>query len=386
MSSNKYDKNWKTIGHVSDDGKTVHDENWNVIGHVSDDGKTIHDKNWSVTGHLSDDRKTLYDKEWNTVGHVSDDGKTIYDKNWSVTERSDRPSRIAYTPSSSSSYRSSSGEGNWVVWLIGALIVLAIIYLIFVVVVPFIILNISIIALVGSFIVAKKRRILQWSSLIGFVYLFFDIQAHWLSHHLVKNIEVSNRVIDYVFYGNTIAGLTAAFLVLRDWLRTNYSLTNSSNNTKLDRIVSRSTRRDVYVAGGLIVIAAGLILLHNSSTRGGNSLSSLFSTTRIEKNLQTPVQLSPADGTVFNHYPRKTTLTWRQVTGDVKYSVEIDVHTNLGWQSENGRRGMIVPEISGTSYTFEFVGAQPGRWRVWAIDTHGGQSEFSSWWSFRYTK
>lgn len=196
MASTKYDKNWRTIGHVSDDGKTLYDENWNVIGRVSDDGKTVHDKNWSVTGYLSDDRKTLYDKDWNTVGHVSEDRKTIYDKNWNVAERSNKPIRATYTAQSTPSYRTSSGEGNWVVWLIGALIVLAIVYLIFVVVVPFVILNSSILALIGSYIVVNKRRVLQWSAVIGLLYLFVDIQVRWLSHHLVKNIEVSQQVID----------------------------------------------------------------------------------------------------------------------------------------------------------------------------------------------
>ena len=36
------------------------------------------------------------------------------------------------------------------------------------------------------------------------------------------------------------------------------------------------------------------------------------------------------------------------------------------------------------SYTFDFVGAQPGRWRVWAVDVNGQKGPKSDWWGFSY--
>jgi hypothetical protein len=37
-------------------------------------------------------------------------------------------------------------------------------------------------------------------------------------------------------------------------------------------------------------------------------------------------------------------------------------------------------------YTFDFVGAQPGRWRVWALDKNGKPGQKSPWWTFHYTR
>lgn len=40
--------------------------------------------------------------------------------------------------------------------------------------------------------------------------------------------------------------------------------------------------------------------------------------------------------------------------------------------------------IDATAYEFNFVGAQPGRWRVWAIDAAGREGFKSRWRSFVY--
>jgi hypothetical protein len=42
--------------------------------------------------------------------------------------------------------------------------------------------------------------------------------------------------------------------------------------------------------------------------------------------------------------------------------------------------------VSGTSLTYDFVGAQPGRWRVQAIDADGIASEWSDLAYFRYVR
>ncbi len=104
--------------------------------------------------------------------------------------------------------------------------------------------------------------------------------------------------------------------------------------------------------------------------------------------LSAPKPISP-NGTVFNHYPRNTMLRWSPVRGAVSYTVEIDCYhccQSNQWCSNIGGRTRIVPNINSTSYRFQFVGAQPGRWRVWAVDTAGRKSPKSSWYQFRYTR
>ncbi len=108
--------------------------------------------------------------------------------------------------------------------------------------------------------------------------------------------------------------------------------------------------------------------------------------------LQTPQQLKPPDGSVFDHYPRTTTLGWSAVPGDpsyLQYGVEVDCFhccESNAWCTDVGETWM-VERVGGTSYTFDYVGAQPGRWRVWAVDLSTGlESAKSGWWEFEYLR
>src|SRR5687768_12387957 len=45
--------------------------------------------------------------------------------------------------------------------------------------------------------------------------------------------------------------------------------------------------------------------------------------------LAAPTQLSPANGSVFNEYPRRTVATWTEVPDAASYTIEVD-HLNCG--------------------------------------------------------
>lgn len=48
-----------------------------------------------------------------------------------------------------------------------------------------------------------------------------------------------------------------------------------------------------------------------------------------------PIQISPADGSVFDHYPRKTKLIWAEVANARSYAVEIDfIHPLQGGEPD----------------------------------------------------
>lgn len=105
--------------------------------------------------------------------------------------------------------------------------------------------------------------------------------------------------------------------------------------------------------------------------------------------LATPKQLTPPDGKVINRFPRTTTLRWEEVSGAASYTVEIDCFQCCkpnAWCTDVGQTYKVVPNLEDTSYTFDFVGAQPGRWRVWAVGANGQESPKSGWWEFRYTR
>jgi hypothetical protein len=96
--------------------------------------------------------------------------------------------------------------------------------------------------------------------------------------------------------------------------------------------------------------------------------------------ISAPVLLSPSDGTRFDHFPRTVTLAWEKVPGASGYKVEIQ-YQGGGWNPLGQ-----VKTTAATTHTFGFVGAQPGRWRVWAVDAEGREGPKSVWSGFYFTQ
>lgn len=107
-------------------------------------------------------------------------------------------------------------------------------------------------------------------------------------------------------------------------------------------------------------------------------------------NLPAPKLISPDDNQVFSIFPRNTRLEWSPVEGAASYAVEIDVCDGrtrsqcVNPQSLNLPANPPTSNLSGTTYEFRFVGAQPGRWRVWAVDQDGRDGFKSEWRTFVY--
>jgi hypothetical protein len=104
--------------------------------------------------------------------------------------------------------------------------------------------------------------------------------------------------------------------------------------------------------------------------------------------LTQPVQLSPPGGSVFSVFPRTTTVQWSVVPAATRYGVEVDCYDccQAGkWCSEVGGK-IRSAVVDGLTYTFDFAGAQPGRWRVWAIGPGGEAGPKTNWRGFRYTR
>ncbi len=144
---------------------------------------------------------------------------------------------------------------------------------------------------------------------------------------------------------------------------------STSNSTSSDSTSSDSTSSDST----------------SSDSTSSDSLLSNSTSSDSTQSISIPKQLYPADGTVFNHSPRLTTLEWEAVPDAASYTVEIDSYSNETgtWLSESGEP-WIVSEINETTYTFEFPETDQGRWRVWAVDSTGQESEKSEWLNFNY--
>lgn len=100
--------------------------------------------------------------------------------------------------------------------------------------------------------------------------------------------------------------------------------------------------------------------------------------------LPAPILLLPANGTVYNVFPRTTTLVWTPVENATVYLIEIE--SCLPGTVPLACEPLITTSVtsSQTSYTFSFVGAQPGRWRVWAMDVSSQEGAKSDWWTFTH--
>jgi hypothetical protein len=96
--------------------------------------------------------------------------------------------------------------------------------------------------------------------------------------------------------------------------------------------------------------------------------------------LPAPVLVSPADNAQFFRYPRTTTLKWQAVAGAVKYKVEVlcDTCGASPWTP------WITTAVTGTSYTFDWVGDNTGRWRITAIAADGTPGTPSGYRQFKY--
>jgi hypothetical protein len=94
-----------------------------------------------------------------------------------------------------------------------------------------------------------------------------------------------------------------------------------------------------------------------------------------------PIPASPPEGAAFDHFPRFTVLTWNDVAPARSYLVEVEYCRQGGCVDSTALR-LGRAEARGNAYAFDFVGAQPGRWRVRALDSTGAAGPPSSWMSF----
>ena len=114
--------------------------------------------------------------------------------------------------------------------------------------------------------------------------------------------------------------------------------------------------------------------------------------------LPRPELFDPKSGAVFDHYPRRTIVSWKRVTDAAQYLIEVQyvkMHLeraadgsirlkDTGWAPHND--GLQSAVVSGESAIFHFVGAQRGRVRVRAIAENGEVGPPSSWRNFRFTR
>jgi TonB family protein len=86
---------------------------------------------------------------------------------------------------------------------------------------------------------------------------------------------------------------------------------------------------------------------------------------------------TPAPG---NH----PTLTRRLVAISPPEPQDASLPDRDAWNTESQGIAGTAYEVTTTETTFDFVGAQPGRWRVWPVSGSGRRGNPSAWRTFRY--
>jgi TonB family protein len=101
--------------------------------------------------------------------------------------------------------------------------------------------------------------------------------------------------------------------------------------------------------------------------------------------LPAPVQISPALQARLHGYPRTVVFEWSKVPGAKGYGIQTDYYGGGHWASEAGRPTFIT-WVKDPSFTHDFIGDQPGSWRVWAIDNDGHPGQVSAWSVFTFSR
>jgi hypothetical protein len=99
--------------------------------------------------------------------------------------------------------------------------------------------------------------------------------------------------------------------------------------------------------------------------------------------LRAPRLISPADGAVFDVFPREVPAEWDPVPGAAAYYMQLDYFGGCypfeGWCSDDGTGWQNQPGIVGTEFVFNVGARGEARWRLAAVGADGRFGPFSEW-------
>lgn len=106
--------------------------------------------------------------------------------------------------------------------------------------------------------------------------------------------------------------------------------------------------------------------------------SGLITRCKCRQPVVAPQQVTPVQGTVFYHLPRRTLVAWQPVPRAQSYTVEMRY---------NGRFWRTLSAAGDATFvTFDFPGPGQGEWRVIAHGRRGISGQPSPWSSFQYQR
>ena len=135
----------------------------------------------------------------------------------------------------------------------------------------------------------------------------------------------------------------------------------------------------ILTAGLLALSVAGCISHLATQRENGDRRCSGRDITAIKPTLRLPAQ-----DAVFNQFPRDLHLVWDAIPGASEYVVTVEAQ--LPESPNHEAKWLPLQRLSSADnhITTYFVGAQPGRWKVFAVDCAGNHSIESDWGRFGF--
>lgn len=141
---------------------------------------------------------------------------------------------------------SADNDNSCLVQLIGyGLLAAAIIWFVFAVAVPLILINIATIALIVGLTKKKWSKFLFPLSILGMVLTVVDYNMRWFTKALVNNVSFFEGLIPFFFYLNIATGLVAAYFSIRDYLNARSEPTEGAGEF---------SKRNLIAMGGLLIV------------------------------------------------------------------------------------------------------------------------------------
>jgi len=151
-----------------------------------------------------------------------------------------------YSQRSSSSSDTSNEGYAWIGKIIGFLIVaFIVIWLVFAVVIPLVVIDIAIIALIVGLVIRKWNKFLFPLSILGAVYVVLDFNLGWFTKAFATNVTFLAGLIPILFYVNIVAGLVAAYFLIRNIL--------SEKGTQTEN-TGEFSKRNLIIMGCLLMV------------------------------------------------------------------------------------------------------------------------------------
>lgn len=170
-------------------------------------------------------------------------------------ERVDRE-RAAARESERADYsprRESSGDGSEIIGKLIAYLIagFAILWFVFSVAIPVVLMDIALISLILSFSAQRWKLLLLSASILGAAFVVLDYRMGGVTAEFTRSVSFLSGLVGPIVYLNLAAGLTGAYLLLRDML---------NRRTPEPESPLAMSRTNLLAMGGLLALGTTIVL------------------------------------------------------------------------------------------------------------------------------